>query len=1193
MSLKKMLVDQAISIDGDGINSEDLMGTNLVETLDLVLYRCVDSTSIRFRFNEYIQPLIMEMSNTITSDELDEALATYCVEGVRKHGDSQVNGAKRALSFAIAIAEISKASLHRKHRLMKKKDTLINMVLNVTNEIALNLSTAEMVMDDKREIIESMWTLYETLPVRLNSQESKHGENLQELYLNLVGIDILSRWPGIDPFNFFKQHKYGEENSYLFEICKSYTSAITTMADPQDQVRLLQDLLGDVQSLNEVVFGNTVDLATVLCKYLIPTFLEKGYFLLVASYLGSDEKLVDRKQILCNVVETVDEAMFSESIDEYKIANAVKCQEALEPLLPEIQSLFQSNRKYLDASSFISTVLLDGKGVTPLKPSDLKEMHSLDVVETILQDFPECILFRCSQWTSTEYAQEANALLREAEFSMSMEGRETNELPTLPGGAVFHLATILGLENTLSAVVVKSRVICYALQGQLYGAAAAIARTLLNEREFRSSADSVMDEIILQAIADMVSAESYQDYSTKKELCETVLRGFDRKVSINSYESFNTILGVSSNLAYITSRFDQEIGDLSTERKECLLSRPIARLHVHAFHEYNRDIHCLFKDLSKQATEGLVHDSLMDSLSRFTFYWCIHDSITLKNFVDLRCKADTRENLKLGCGLVLQTPSILTAGNCVDELQEIMLTQAGRVSTEERFKASNISFPDQGVLRHLIDRGFSENAARRALTMTGNTGLNEAMHWAVSHTSDPDLNDPLLVLKPSKRKFIDESTIHILKKSLTKLSDLIENPSSRSFFLHDLTNGFQSDHKSASSLHTFDSNMKQKSTMMKMKNVQNVTTKRLDSQTRFVKSGSEKKDSIEENKLIRPSSAILEKPSTVKRFTQHKGRPLPPPPPPKPIKIDPKLSTDRQKSQTNRNNFVSTNGKTRTVIKEKTKKTTDKEEFKRRGKEALDKLKRDRSTPRTLNLGSKTKAQSENNVGREDLIGGMAKDNSSSNQRARLLGSRNSKYTINTAVDREELRKRGQAALDNLRLTQNKPENRRRLIEEGRHLLKQSQKNSPRHSLATTQTLPTSRSHELTPSALSTSSSSSFSNEIIPQANQETENTATSERMARIETDDEPSLTTSSTNEKAPKTEIEESKEDENSGWDFDDSSTNEKAPKTKIEESKEDKDSGWGFDDSSTNEKAPKTEIEKSKEDKDSGWDFDDFDNF
>jgi len=965
LSLQRLLLDQAVSIDGDGINTDDLMGMDLVDLLDLVLDSGDQTSVVRYRFQEYVQPLVMEMSFSNSSDKLDEALAAYCLREAQKCSDLHTVGAMHALASAVAIAENSKVSMDRKNRLIKNEGSLIHMVLAVTNEISKTLSRmANISIRDGRELIESIWNLYETLPVHLITPESQYEPKLQGFYQDLVGVDILSRWPGCKPFEFFNRRQieksqegpgFGEENPVVIDICKSFTAALSVVTNSQDKVGLLQDLICDVGNLNKEVFGNTSDISTIICDRLVPAFLEKGYFGLVASYLESDKTVLDRKQVVHYVVEYLDESMFSGVDDRSRIINAIKCQEFLEPIIPEIKSLCQSNRRYLDASHFVSTVLFQGSPAEPLKPSYFKEVPALDAVETVLRETPECVVCRCSQWMDSDYARKANRHIREAEASIgiAIEEQPKNELPELPGGAVFHLATILGLESSVSAVVVKSRVIHYALMCGFHGAGAAIARTLIKDQDFGSGEDTGLDTVKLIAIVDVVSSENYLDQSTKKELCETVLRRFKNEMTIRHSEYFNTILQVVTNLDHTTSRFELEMCDFPSGRKECLLSRPIARLHFHTFHEYNRDIHSLFKDLSNQASQGLVHDSLMDALSRFIFYWCTHDAKTTKSVVDLRYKADTQDNLMLGCGLILQIPSNVTAENSAHELQEIAVAQAASVANEARFEGTHgIILPNPDMMKHLIDRGFSENGARRAVTMTGNAGSSEALGWAVQHTMDPDFDEPLIMLKSSNSAFIDEDALQLLQKSLIQLSDVLENPSLRSKFLHRIVNHFPNEPSNSS--HLSITKTKTHPTKKKLKNLQNITARPICLKTQGKFEAIDPKPSTNARSLVENELTSAE----VNQTVQQKQRPPPPPPRitsstainpvSKPTKPVPKALLAQAKVKTMHEGTSIVNGISsvapKTTTKIVSKPTIDREELRNKAQTALKKLKDGQST---------------------------------------------------------------------------------------------------------------------------------------------------------------------------------------------------------------------------------------------------------
>jgi hypothetical protein len=383
---------------------------------------------------------------------------------------------------------------------------------------------------------------------------------------------------------------------------------------------------------------------------------------LIAAYLDWSGLSVDQTYVERIIVDYVDEAVFSDDNDANKISCAIRCQDILGPLVPGTQARFRSIRRFLDASHFVSTVLFEGKNVKQVSPLELREMSGLDALETVLQTVPESVVSGSAQWKDSVFAAEANHVYRQVWHSMegTRDDVDKEVLPTLPGGAIFRLATILALKGSNSVIAVKCRVIHYAMECHFHGAAAAIARTLLHLEDSGESSSDAMDLAKLGAIAEVVSDDTYQDIMTKKELCDWALSQFGTSLSATHSDPFNIVLQSSSNLDVVTSRFNQEFNQLARGRKENLLFRPLARLYKHIFFEYNSDVHQLFVGLLKQADEQVVHDSLINALSRFVFYWCIHETKTLKNIIDLWDLADFHDNLAFGCSLLL-TPSKLTA----------------------------------------------------------------------------------------------------------------------------------------------------------------------------------------------------------------------------------------------------------------------------------------------------------------------------------------------------------------------------------------------------------------------------------------------------------------------------------------------------------------------------------------------------
>lgn len=792
ISLQRMILDEVVSIDGDGIDTDDLMEMDLTQLLALILNSETNSSRIKYRFKEYIHPLILTTSSTRNANDqnLDLALASHCACQVSKCRDSPVSEVKTILASCNAIAECSRSTIPKQDRLIKEISVLIEMVIKSSTEILDSLSVQSVEIADQRDILEGLWSLYETLPFRLPEETSNDEALIQTFYGDLVFVDTLSRWPGINPFSINQTLKKTSTTELLSEsrkeviisLINSFSDVLSRVDRDSDKHSLLKDLLSDVETINNISFEQSIDVAEILCMHIIPGFLTEGDFELVATYLRWTGPSVDSTVVQRMVIDYADETVFAESDDTTKVTLAIRCQDVLGPLLPEAEAKFQSIRRFLDASHFISTVLFDERDVRQLSPLVLKEMSGLDGVETVLQSVPESVVCGCTQWKDEVFAMESNRVLRNASSTKDISEAESlfGELPPLPGGAIFHLATILSLEDREAVVAVKSRVVHYAVECRFYGAAAAVARTLMNDVESGSGSSDSMDLAKLGAIAEVVVEEAYQDLLTKKELCEGALSHFGTSLTATASDSFTKILHSSAALDVTTSRFNLEFLQLSEARKQTLLSRPLARLYKHIFYEYKSDVHVLFLDLVQQAEHQQVHDSLMNALSRFVFYWCIHDAKTLKRFVDLWDVADAHDNLALGCSLLLQIPSKLTATNCIRELQKIAADQAANVATVERFGANSFCEADPQLVRRLVDRGYGENAARRAVVMTCNSGYDDALGWAVMHTMDPDFNEILAITKPVDKLYIDDDAIQLLQRSLHHVEKILEDPPSRS-----------------------------------------------------------------------------------------------------------------------------------------------------------------------------------------------------------------------------------------------------------------------------------------------------------------------------------------------------------------------------------------------------------------------------
>jgi hypothetical protein len=826
-SLQIMLADGIVALDREDtaashsvtINTEELLSMDLVDLVALVLHGGRDKADIFARCTRYLQPLLTDITLASATDndgELDSAVTSYCIGLVRgcseidvydKETEAELVGyARQALSACAAIAAASRTSAAMQNRLIKDKEALIQMVVTAIHETSLACERLSISPMECRYLIDAIWDMYEALPVHIPSSAPSAEswfpllEKLDMLFKDLVGVDILSRWPGCHAFAFYigRQKARNELNSLdskslheddisaVVELCRSYTAQVGVgqhQISLEAKFALLHDLLNDIEQLNDVCYDGSIQISTIFCTQLVGPLLQHEQFQLVAEFLShAKPELLEKEQIKDVILSYVNEAVFSDSNDVVKIQAAIRCQDILGPVFPDVRAGFLSVRRYLDAANFISTVLYEGRGTQPVNPADLRRKLPLDVVESVLAEIPASVVCGCSEWMDESFARRSNETLRrhiiDTRNPMGDSSQSTN-LPKLPGGAIFHLATILGLEDDVSALVVKCRVSHYAITEGMYGAAAAICRTLVCG-EHSSLGNDSMARAKLSAVAEVISEERYADIDTMRELCTGALQRYTGEVSVVNSHAFDAIIKASAIL-------DQRTSCFSRNRQHLAPNRPIVRHYRQIQGEYNADVHALFSDLLGQTAQGLVHDSLMNALSRFIIYWCVSDSVRLKSFLNCAEKADARDVLALGSSLILHIPSKETALKCLEELQKIVADQVASVSTEERFSAeSDLCVPNPNIVRQLVHRGYSENGARRATVMTQNTDVNAALGWAVAHSLDSGFNSPIVIVQTPHKKFIDEDAILELQKILFAISDFVLQDGSIATFLQSI-----------------------------------------------------------------------------------------------------------------------------------------------------------------------------------------------------------------------------------------------------------------------------------------------------------------------------------------------------------------------------------------------------------------------
>lgn len=88
---------------------------------------------------------------------------------------------------------------------------------------------------------------------------------------------------------------------------------------------------------------------------------------------------------------------------------------------------------------------------------------------------------------------------------------------------------------------------------------------------------------------------------------------------------------------------------------------------------------------------------------------------------------------------------------------EELLPESGGSLQEEPGKPYN-----EEIVTQLAAMGFDCLHCQKAAINTSNAGVEEAMNWLLSHMEDPDINDPISLVKKSAVPFVDESNVDTL-----------------------------------------------------------------------------------------------------------------------------------------------------------------------------------------------------------------------------------------------------------------------------------------------------------------------------------------------------------------------------------------------------------------------------------------------
>jgi len=778
-ALEKLLLDD---IEADlvpsslvSLNLDDLEVMNAGDLVALVFEGLKDPTKVHSRVTSALVPLLANDLVDVEDKVIDFAICSYCtgllekcVVGTHKVDVACVVDAVRTCAI---FFKVSRSSEDIMNRVIKDKELLAELTKSIFQRVLDAGAIGSFTTEDVRSVIEALWEIYESLPMRLPPGAGENDDDqarilqagADDMFERLVVLDVLSQWPSSNCFTAVACTDNGDVAAQaLKNLCHSFCSQTDDPAqafDARAASKVLASLVSDVKELRRLNLFQSVDLGTIFVENLIMPLLNQKQVYLVDEFLSAaPREWVAGENVRNAIVSFVDETVFDDNdVSGEALHAAVTCQELLKRHFPSAQDAFLESRRYLDAAHFIANTLLPGVSSVNMRPEALRKQCPIDIIESLLCDYPMSIILDCEDWADPSWAQEANIHARDLRGrKQALTESKPRPEPVIPGRAIFHLAQLLGLESAFAVVAVKCRVIHHGVAAGLHGASAAICRTLL-PINCNHNVDEETRAAIVGAVAKVVTNNDYQDFVTKHELCRVLEEWFAWPLKFRFLRAFDAVHDVAQQ-----KLFEQ----LLLPRDGYNGLRVVERLFVDTKNEYSANLADLFSTLKKQAEGCRIDDSLLNTLSRFLFYWCIAQSTRPKPYQPSSIEqANVQSIMELASSVLLHSAESEVSAATLHELEGILNDQRHDAHIQSSLISVSVK-PDREIVHRLVGRGYSDNAARRAAIATSNAGFDEALYWAIAHTLDSNLDDPLVFLRQENPAFVDESDARQLKACL-------------------------------------------------------------------------------------------------------------------------------------------------------------------------------------------------------------------------------------------------------------------------------------------------------------------------------------------------------------------------------------------------------------------------------------------
>ena len=652
-----------------------------------------------------------------------------------------------AINFCAALVYLSKVTRPTDSRVIKDDTLLFDFAHWI-----IQLCVEKCRIDDAARIMDPLWTIYESLSVPL-SDDSEQDQRISLLYRILKAAELAIKWKD--------KHCHGYAIKLITADAKT-TEELGYLISASIFSTCFLEGCTDSIALGDSHYGELVRGALSDGKDIANTFgLESGKFQELATlHLFVPILFANKTAFLASIdTEEFDGKLMTEALSHYiddnvfsvdgisRMGLLAELQAQFSHLSPTISQKLEHAQMCVDACRSYNAFPLDGTK-PPLRPFHVRDSSSsIEVLERLFSASRESVVFGCDEWADKASAVILNQSIRESVKRVNAGGslEETDTyLPRLPGLEVFGLAQILGLVAHNEVVVVKCLSASHARQNGFHGACAALCRDLLlKDLLWNNERSSAMEEMVLHEVLHLVELPSFEDLATKVELCRAALSFSWLSHSLPSYKK---VLHIFSSLEY---------GYFATGSH----SSSIRTFHRDTLQHMSEDVYGLLHLISMKADGAGPSDESLASLSRFSTLW---SSAHVTETPGWSARGKVCEVGDIGIWSLRHIQNEEAFSSIVSELE--------REAYEEIKRVEALSSPNAGsraneeIVWQLQQRGYSRYAALRA-AMHGMT-FDQALQWAMMHSTDPDFDAPLIRLNESPRSSRDAEW---LLKALGKL----------------------------------------------------------------------------------------------------------------------------------------------------------------------------------------------------------------------------------------------------------------------------------------------------------------------------------------------------------------------------------------------------------------------------------------